>query len=146
MLLQREGGREHQKRQRRTIQLSMPTMCRSALTAPLAPVSVDLNSAPFSLNPKHSKAILVRRQIPLSAGPNLLVWCVEASGCSIWPQLSVRRDGICRDKTAEHKINEKSIFRKSQKYVRCLTSAAWIHDGQYFILSGCCKRLSYIRL
>lgn len=53
----------------------------------------------------------------------------EAGECSVWPQLSVRHDGICRDKTSEHKLNEKSIFRKSQQYVGCLTSAAWIHEG-----------------
>lgn len=64
--------------ERRAFQRSMSTMCRSALTSPLAPVSADLVSAShFSLHPKHSTAVLVHRQIPLSAGPNLLVWCVD---------------------------------------------------------------------
>lgn len=63
--------------ERRTFQRSMSTMCRSALTSPLAPVSADLVSAShFSLHPNHSTAVLVH-QIPLSAGPNLLVWCVD---------------------------------------------------------------------
>lgn len=37
---------------------------------------------------------------------------------AVWPQLSVRRDGIYRDKTVEHSMDEKSLLRKSQKYVR----------------------------
>lgn len=65
------------KSERRSIQRSALIICRSALTSPLAPVSVDLNSGPFSLNPKHSAATLVRRQIPFSAGRDLLVWCSD---------------------------------------------------------------------
>lgn len=67
-------------------------------------------------------ARLVRRR-----GPKRSEWMLHLA--AVWPQLSVRRDGIRRDRTAKHKINGKSIFRKSQKYAGCLTSAAWIHQG-----------------
>lgn len=94
---------------------------------------------PLSPEPK-ALCMLGRCQIPLSAGPNGLGlrrsgWMLHLA--AVWPRLPVRPDGICRDKTAEHKISEQSTFRKSRKYVGCLTSAAWIHEGQYFIMSGC---------
>lgn len=81
----------------------------------------------FLPNPKRSTAVLVRCQIPLSAGPNPArlarrrgpkrsEWMLHLA--AVWPQLSVRRDGIYRDKTAEHRMDEESLLRKSQKYVR----------------------------
>lgn len=66
---------------------------------------------------------------------------------AVWPRLSVRCDGIYRDKTAEHKINEESIFRKSQKYVRMSDLCRLNTRGVVFYLVWLlrCKRLSYIK-
>lgn len=115
--------------ERRTFQRSMSTMCHSALTSPLAPrLGLPLFAAPKALHsrfgaPPNSSfcwsksARLVRRR-----GLKRSEWMLQLA--AVWPQLSVRRDRIRRDRTAKHKINGKSIFRKSQEYSGCLTSAA----------------------
>lgn len=129
--------------QRSTIQL---TMCHSALISPLTALSVDLNSALFSLNPKHSTVLLVRCQIPLSAGPNLLVWCVDeswrkASGCSIWLLSGRSCLWDVTESSGTRQQNTKSMRRvylgNPKSMWGCLTSAAWIHEGLFFILSVC---------
>lgn len=129
--------------QRSTIQL---TMCYSALISPLTPLSADLKSALFFLNPKHSTALLVHCQIPLFAGPNLLVWCIdeswrEASGCSIWLLSGRSCLWDVTESSGTRQQNTKSMRRvylgNPKSMCGCLTSAAWIHEGSFFILSAC---------
>lgn len=142
--------------ERRTFQRSMSTMCRSALTSPLAPVRPWFGPT-FSLNPKHSTAILVHRQIPLSAGLNLLVWWVdegwrEASGCSIWLLSGhsclwdvTESAGTGQQNTKSmgrvHLGNPKSmqdVWRLQREYTR----ASFVFHLVWLLH---CKRLSYIR-
>lgn len=145
--LQREGRWGHQKRVRGEPSSGVCRPCavlpshhlwrlsaQTSVRPPLFPEPKALHSR-FGAPPNSSfcwseSARLVRRR-----GLKRSEWMLHLA--AVWPQLSVRRDGIRRDRTAKHKINGKSIFRKSQKYAGCLTSAASTPGlVLYFILPG----------
>lgn len=95
----------------------MLTMCRSALTITFGVCQRGPQFGPLSLNPKHSTAVLVGCQIPLWAGPNLLVWRVdegwrEASGCSIWLLSDHSCVGDVTESAGTRQQNTKSMKRE----------------------------------
>lgn len=112
---------------------------------------------PFSLKPKHSTAVLVHHQIPLSAGSNLLVWCVdegwrEASGCSIWLLSGHSFLWDVTESAGTGQQNTKSMWRVYLGNPKSMQDI-WRLQREYTRASSVfhlvwllnCKRLSYIR-